>query len=263
MLADAAGISSPEAAKAVDAFTLTPRTAWRSAEPGMSEKDWYPSRFRRRLSLMRRPLIQLDRENDPVVMVTPGIVRENVHAIMRAFHRGEIPSSQARSIEMCKWIGRTNNQQRTKFNSTVAGRMQELGWQVDKEARLTKVLGHPLKRDYGDIDVLAWNAQSGRVLAIECKDLQYHKTIGEVAEQLSDFRGETRKDGKPDHLKRHLDRLEVLKAEKETVASRLGITASIQIEGHLVFKNFVPMQFAWKHMENKVHLSLFKDLHLL
>jgi hypothetical protein len=88
--------------------------------------------------------------------------------------------------------------------------LDELNWEAEPELKPTKLLNRSFDRDYGDIDALAWNRDSGRVLVMECKDLQYHKTIGEVAEQLSDFRGLIRPDGKPDDLKRHLDRLELV-----------------------------------------------------
>ena len=114
---------------------------------------------------------------------------------------------------LCKWLGHANNVQRVEFNSTVAERVRELGWQVEREIKLTKILGRSLDRDYGDVDVLLWCPNSGRVLVMECKDLQFHESIGEVAEQLSDFRGEIGPDGKPDHLKRHLDRVEPISCE--------------------------------------------------
>jgi len=161
---------------------------------------------------------------------------------------------------MCKWIGHANNVQRVEFNSIVADRMRELGWQVNHEVKLTKILGRALDRDYGDIDVLAWCPDSGRVLAIECKDLQFHKSIGEVAEQLADFRGEMRSDGKPDHLKRHLDRVELLAAHRTTVSRALRIASDVQVEGHLVFKNPVPMRFAWDHMASRIRLSFYDEL---
>jgi hypothetical protein len=161
---------------------------------------------------------------------------------------------------MRRWIGHANNVQRTEFNSTVALRMRELGWQVEPQVRLTKILGRPLDRDYGDIDVLAWRPNLGRVLVIECKDVQYNKTLGQVAEQLADFLGEVRPNGKPDHLKKHLNRLEVLSAHKLEVARALKLTSPIELEGHLVFKNPVPMRFAWDRMASRIKLSLFAEL---
>ncbi len=141
--------------------------------------------------------------------------------------------------------------------------MRELGWQVEKEVKLTGLLGRPLDRNYGDIDVLAWRPETGRVLLMECKDLQYNKTLGEVAEQLSDFRGEVAPDGKPDHLKRHLDRLDVLADCEDVISQKLKLLSPINLEGHLVFRNPVPMRFAWDRMAKRVRLSLFTELDLL
>jgi hypothetical protein len=261
MLAAAADISSENASAAVNMLTLMPRPAWRVVTGEFKEKDWYPWRFRRCLSILRRPFIQLDSGDDPVIAFAPGLVREAFHATVVWFHIGEIPAAQARSPEMRKWIGHANNVQRGEFNATVADRMRELGWQVESEVKLTKILGRPLERDYGDIDVFAWRRDSGRVLVMECKDVQFNKAIGEVAEQLADFRGQMRSDGKPDRLKRHLSRLEVLTANEVAISRVLQLALPVRMEGHLVFRNPVPMRFAWDHMARQVQLSIFDELH--
>jgi hypothetical protein len=110
------------------------------------------------------------------------------------------------------------------------------------------------------VDVLAWNQSTGVVLLIECKDLQYHKTLGEVAEQVSDFRGEIKPNGKPDLLKKHLDRLDLIEQHPVEVAAFTGLTSSPDIQGLLVFRNPVPMQFAWEEMKSRLPICLFEDL---
>jgi hypothetical protein len=259
-LADAARIPVEKARAAVETLTLVPRPAWRTVGEPFSNKDWFPWRFRRRLSVLRRPFIQVNEGDDPPILVTPGLVRDALFVMARSFHEGGIPPFQARSLEMVRWIGHANRVQRTEFNLSVADRMRELGWEVKSEVRLTKLLGRSLDRDYGDIDVLAWKPASGQVFVMECKSLQFHKTLGEVAEQLSDFRGETGSDGKPDHLMRHLERLRVLDSHAPQISNSLRLQAPIQMTGHLVFKNPVPMQFAWDKMASKIRLSLFDEL---
>jgi hypothetical protein len=120
-----------------------------------------------------------------------------------------------------------------------------------------------LDRDYGDIDTLAWDPASGRLMVIECKDLHFHKTLGEIAEQLSDFRGVVKSDGKRDLLRKHLDRLDVLERNKDRISARLGLTSKIEIQGYIVFRNAVPMQFAWEKIRGKVKLLLFNELDTL
>lgn len=260
VFSEAAQIPPTTAAASLRILTLVPRPKWRAVSDGFTDKDWFPWRLRRRLSVLRRPFIQLNEEDDPTIVFAPALVRDALYAMVRWFHSGEVPSAHSASTDMRKWIGHANNVQRTEFNSTVACRMRELGWHVEPQVRLTKILGRSLERDYGDIDVLAWRPNSDRVLAIECKDLQYNRTLGQVAEQLADFLGEARADGKPDHLKKHLDRLEVLNANKVDVVKMLKLDTPIQIEGHLVFKNPVPMRFAWDRMASRIKLSLFDDL---
>lgn len=259
-LTSSASLSPQSASNALDMFLSKPRLSWRGVDNEFSSKDWYPWRFRRRLSILRRPLIQIDSGDDPTIVIAPGLLREAFAAMVSWFHKGEIPPTQARSVLMRKWIGHANNLQRSKFNSIVADKMRELGWEARSQVKLTEIFGRPLDRDYGDIDVLAWRRDSGRVLAMECKDVQFLKTLGEVAEQLADFRGEVRPDGTPDHLKRHLNRLEKLAEFRSEVSKFLGLSHAIQIEGHLVFKNPVPMQFAWDHISSRVRLSLFENL---
>lgn len=256
----ATGRASPEASVYLDWLISKPRAEWRRVGPEFTNKDWYPWRFRRRLSILRRPLIQVDNASDPMIVLAPGLLRDAFALSVSRFHRGEVPDVQARSRDMCSWIGYANNIYRREFNSTVAVRLRELGWQAKAEVKLTEILGRPLDRNYGDIDVLAWRPDSGRVIATECKDVQYLKTMGEVAEQLADFRGEVRSDGEPDHLRRHLDRLAVLAANLPSVAKFLKLALPIRLEGHLVFRNPVPMQFSWDEKTKGVRLSIFDEL---
>jgi hypothetical protein len=260
VFAEAAGIAVGNAHAALDNLILGPRPAWRLVKDPFVNKDWFPWRFRRRLSVLRRPLIQVDEGADPTIVVAPGLVRDALFFTVRSFHDGGAPASQARSREMVRWLGHANRVQRSQFNLFVADRMRELGWQVEPEMSLPKLLARPLDRNYGDIDVLAWKPASGQVLVMECKNLQFHKTLGEVAEQLSDFRGETRPDGKSDHLKKHLERVRVLNSHSEAVARSLKLQAPIQMTGYLVFKNPVPMQFAWHKITNMIGILLFEEL---
>jgi hypothetical protein len=146
---------------------------------------------------------------------------------------------------MLKWLGHTNNVTRTAFNESVASQLRDLGWKSASDYKISRLLGIPLDRDYGDVDALAWDPKSGRVLAIECKDLHFHKTLGEIAEQLSDFRGETRPDGKRDLLRKHLDRIITMESHKSAIRKRLALEEDPQIEAYVVFKNPVPMEFSW------------------
>lgn len=241
------------------AWTLAPRAHWRDIPEGFEERDINPWRFRRRLTTLRRPFIQLDETDDPTILVAPGFVRDAFGYVLRNFYRGDFPPRQLKPL-MRAWTGKTADEQGKKFTKDVADRLMELGWRTDTEVKITKLLRKGFDRDYGDVDVLAWNEETGRVLIIECKDVQYRKSFGEIAEQLSDFRGELGRDGKPDLLLKHLNRVALISEHPAELASYVELSKAVTIGSHLVFRNPVPMQFAWERMEARVRLNLFSGL---
>jgi hypothetical protein len=244
----------------VEVLTFKSRARWRDVPLGYDEKDRQPWRFRRRLSLLRKPLVQIDDAVDPTMIIAPGILRDAFAYMFGTFHRGDYPPWQLRP-KMKRWAGISREQIGKEFSAEVAKRLNELGWQTETEVKITKLLRKGFPRNYGDVDVLAWNPATGRVLVIECKDVQYRKTDGEIAEQLADFRGELGSDGKPDLLRRHLDRVELISQHVPEVTRYIGFDRAPRIESHLVFKNPVPMQFAWKRMAKRVELHILADLH--
>lgn len=251
---------SPEAAvRIVDALSFVTRPRWRDVPPEFDEKDRFPWRFRRRLSVLRRPLLQIDNGVDPLLVVAPGIARDAVVYMLGNYYRGDYPLWQLKP-KMKSWTGRSRDRMGSVFARKVAERLTELGWETVVERKVTEILRAGFDRDYGDVDVLAWNAQSCRVLVCECKDLQYRKTEGEIAEQLMDYRGEINERGKRDDLRKHLDRLELLSRNLEQLRSFVGILGVPIVEGHLVFSNPVPMQFAWEQMRARTGLCIFADL---
>jgi len=161
---------------------------------------------------------------------------------------------------MKAWVGKERDKMGKEFSGEVAARLKELGWQVDTEVHITKLLRKGFGLDYGDIDVLAWKPESGRVLLVECKDVQHRKTDGEIAEQLLDFRGELDGNGKLDLVLKHLRRIELVETHLPNVIRYLKLSAQLTLEGRLVFKNPVPMKFAWERMRKRVPLHLFSEL---
>jgi hypothetical protein len=266
LLAKAAGISARRASESLALWALQTRPKWVIAPDNFKNRDWQPWRFRRRLSVLRRPFFEIEAAADPEIIFAPGLVSDAFMATIGWLHNGDIHQSETRSAEMESWIGHVNNENGNTFTREVEAELNGLGWKTEREIYLTKLLARGSDerfgdlKPYGDIDVLAWRPDSQRILAIECKDVQFRKTPGEVAEQLADFRGELKPTGKPDLLRKHLNRIEVLNANIDDVARRLKLNPPVSIEGHLVFRNPVPMQYAWEHMASRIRLSLFKEL---
>ena len=249
-------------AKIMDAFSLFPRASWRELPAGYDEKDISPWRFRRRLSVLRRPLLQLSAADDPEILVAPGFVREAFVYVVGNYYYGSYPDRHL-GPAMRKYAGRARGRDGKQFNLEVARKMDTLGWKTQTEVAVTKIVGKGLDRNYGDVDVLAWHAEARRILVVECKDLQFRKTHGEIAEQLRDFAGVTKSDGKGDSLRKHLDRVQVLRSHHAEVCKFLGLDRGSSIESHLVFRNPVPMQFVAGPLKDECSLHTLASLNLL
>lgn len=254
-------MGSPEIAeKVVNFFSLTPRASWWELPAEHKFSDIAPWRFRRRLSLLRRPILQLTQDGDPVYLIAPGLVREGFSLTLGNYYEGAYPDVHLGEA-MKQYVGFARERDGKEFNDKVSRRMEELGWRVESEVLLTKILNKSLDRNYGDVDVLAWDPNSGRVLVMECKDLQFRKTYGEIAEQLSDFRGEVTSGGKSrDSLRKHLDRLEILRSHAAQLQRYLSMNALSVVESHLVFSHPVPMQFSEGSIKTLAEMHTYEQL---
>lgn len=240
------------------AFSLKPRPTWSSTPDGFEPKDWYPWRFRRRLSVISRPILQLGFDDSEKYLIAPGMIRDGVAKVLDYCYTGGYDARAFPEGRMRSWIGAAENLRGHQFNSDVAQRLRDLGWQARSDIKLSEILNAKLERNYGDIDVLAW--RDSRVLAIECKDLELAMTTSDVARQLYDFRGEYRPDGKPDRLAKHLARLSKLHEEHERVRKFVRSSPSVTLEGMLVFSQIVPMLFADIPSKFDVRIATIEDV---
>lgn len=255
---DRGEIDRQTACKFLEMFSSKPRKQWDEVDPPYDEKDIQIWRFKRRLSLLRKPLMQLDDSKDPLIIFTPGMVRDALMYQIEQFYSGELSHERLFSVEMKSWKENVDGSRGKALELEVKQRLEELGWKTRHSVKVTELLQRSkqsFSRDYGAVDVLAWNKSSGRVVVLECKDVLFRKTPGEVAEQLTDFMGVVKPNGKRDELRKHLDRLDILCDEPDALKKFCMLDTSPDIEGLLVFRNHVPMQWAWERLNEKTAIS--------
>lgn len=253
-------LSKDEVGVILAELSNAPRTGWFDVPEGYSDKDRQPWRYRRRLSLVNKPIAQLTTEPDPTLFVTPGLVRDGFAAFVHAVHQGHFPQASFKSKAMRSWAGRQGDERGAEFARRVRDRLTELGWQTKLERELPEILGTSLPEDYGDVDVIAYNIESGRVFLLECKDLAHQKTPGEVAEQLSKFRGELTDKGKKDLLMKHLVRVKKLRENPDRLKRYLELNAPPEVHDALVFRHPVPMKYAVDSMAKETIVMLYDEL---
>jgi hypothetical protein len=246
------------ASTVVTAFESLPRKSWKVVPPGFDDLDRQPWRFRRRLSVARRPLIRLGEGDNADVLVAPGIVREALASTVINMYEGNYEVARLSSRAMRKWSGKIAGEQGAKFQEDVAVKLRELGWTVRTSVKFGEILGRDPEKDLGDIDVLAWRSD-GRVALLECKRLSLAKTPSEVAKQLSKFRGVADENGVPDLLARHLNRWKIARENAGALSAFTKVSTTAP-EAGLVFSNTVPMQFALQGMSEKLSVNTIDDL---
>lgn len=254
------GVSPVNAEKLVTAWSLAPRKKWDDQKPsGARRQDWYPWRHQRRLSLLARPIVQLEAGEDAKCIVAPVIAEHALSYALRA-HSARLPVSFFSSEEMQRWIGATIDKLGHDFNTKVAARLLELGLDAEAEVLMTQFGG---KAADGDVDVVAWNDSAGHVYAIECKRLLPDKTVGEIAERLIEFGPDYHEpDGRRGPTRRHLDRLVILRNNADRIAKITGIEpARQQLISCLVTSALVPMQFQKNLTSSFEVIADFDQLH--
>lgn len=255
-LVTSSGCPEADARAFLEAFALPSRQTWFDVPDGFARRDREAWRFRRRLSVLRRPILAPGEET---FLVAPGMIREALEYLLRNFRDGAFDKAFAGAAAMRSWIGEANNRRGHAFNAEVAAALATLGWRTVSDLKVTALLRKGFPRDYGDIDVLAWHPVEGRVLLVECKDLHFHKTMGEIAEHLADFRGGIDEKGRPDHLRKHLDRHAVVTEHRDAVMRYTRLPGPVRIECHVVFRDPVPVAVQ-KRMVPEVRMTLFSDL---
>lgn len=233
-------VGAVDGQRTFEALVLCPRDRWDENPPANARaRDWYPWRFNRRLSVLRRPLIQISQEKDPIVVLAPSLLANSLGYITMAEIGGR-PETLFDSPEMISFVGKAAARSGHDFARKVESRLRVLNWNTAREVGLTQFGGEaPL----GDVDVLCWRPSSGAVYVIECKSLRFDKTLGETGERLAEYAAGN-VSGKRTPLQKHLDRMAFFKANRETLADFTSIAGPrLRLRSALVTEHLGSLQF--------------------
>ena len=233
------GLTASQVDAFVTNFCFSPRDRWDSAPAGFVDKDWYPWRFRRRLSLMARPVVRTGLGERDALLYAPGLVHDAFANLVVGSSVGAFDAEYFASSEMRAWIGAINNKKGHEFNEQVAEEFRKLNFKARASVQMTEFNVPADMGDLGDIDVLAWSAATGVVYVTECKNLRFAMTVGEIVDQLTRFRGEA-----DDELHKHLRRCQWLSQNLDRLAQIIGYHGGLRLEPLMVSNTIVPMQFA-------------------
>ncbi|WP_170565953.1 hypothetical protein [Ruegeria atlantica] len=219
-------------------FLLPSRDNWETIPEGHNIKDIYPWKYGRRLSIVTRPILGMDVDGLEKAVVAPTILRRGFAYVFDGAFNGTLDQDFFNSPKMRNdWWGVASEGH--TFNADVAKKLSDQGWLVRQEIKLEEILNAKLDKNYGDVDVLAWNDTDNKVYLMECKDLSAARNYSEIAAQLSDYQGE----GKKDKLRKHLDRVRIAKENIAKIA-KFCDKSNPEVISCLICSGVVPMQYS-------------------
>jgi len=219
----------------LNAFGLATRSSWETRPgPPYNQSDIWPWLFERRLSLMLRPVLILDKTSDPLLVFGVRQIDMGVRYASTLLETGDWPRDKLLSEAGRAYVDEEGNRRGHAFEALVAEMIRGGSWQA-LESIPMKRLGAP--KQLGDLDVLGVSKDGRRWWVIECKWFGAARTPREIANWLHDFRG---RDG--DKLDRHLKRLAWICEHRDRVAARLGLAViPDSIEPKIVTTSPVPL----------------------
>ncbi|MCP4099360.1 MAG: hypothetical protein GY748_24315 [Planctomycetaceae bacterium] len=226
-------------------LTLKRRSSWISDISG-SDIDF--GRFDRPFSLINRPLLMLDdNEDDPLVLVSPVLVSDSTMYSISGLMNGLLNNAFWQSSEARRFAGVQGNISGEKFETEVAERLTELGLETRLRCKLSALLNQKTPPELGDIDVLAITADKSRIWVIEAKNLRLCRTEAESAARMSEYRGQMREDSKgrkkPDKMLRHTQRVQYLRCHSEALVKTLNLPKIPDVRGLLIVDAPQPINF--------------------
>lgn len=254
------GLSSQVIAACIQAFSSKPRDKWDASPDGFMSSAWYPWQFQRQLSLVSRPIVQLENTDDPECLIAPAMIIAHIAKFVSDAREGALdPRMFKQSGLMFKWIGVVNGERGEAFNEVVAERFRRTGWKAQANLSDGELLNRKKNPAFGDVDVLAWDEAGRRVLIVECKDLSFDKTIGEIARRLSNYQGLLKNNGKRDDLRKHLDRCEEIEANIAQLSRFVGFEV-VLLDRVLLFSQSTPIQFSKIAEQHSVTICTIADV---
>lgn len=226
-------------------LTLQRRSSWTA---GLPEADIDLGRFDRPFSLINRPLLMVDdKQDDPLVLMSPVLVSDSVMYSLSGLMEGNLNNSFWQSDRARSYAGEQGRLAGEEFEESVAQRLRELGLDASSRSKLSAILNQKVPPELGDVDVFAITEARDRVYAIEAKDLRLCRTETEAAARMSEYRGRTVQDSKgrekPDKMLRHIRRVQYLRDRADAIAKNLKLPKKPEVKGLLIVDAPQPMNF--------------------
>lgn len=200
ILIERTGLVSEEISIILNNFSLTTRADWNTVLLPFVKQDTYPWRYNRQLSLLRRPIIRLEKAGKTVFYV-------GLRQVMIAYQYldDQVTSGRLKTVspEMNRYIGQILNLKGKEFTQRCYNWLNEHfdreRFIFDREVKIDVKGRLVSSSNLGDIDILIIDMQRKKIISVECKHVTPARITSEFATELRKFES----DWISKHLRRH------------------------------------------------------------
>ena len=147
---------------------------WSEVQPWRSYREW---------SLINKPLIRISIDGIDNLLFGPKAL---LLAIRHLLDRASAGLLRGTTKSFKQIMSQLANQTGSKLENDTASRIEIFGWSTRTRIK-RQIKGNDGESFWGEVDVLAWNAEKRRLIVMECKDLQRALNPYAFAQELQRF----------------------------------------------------------------------------
>lgn len=234
------------AKKCIIRLSLDKRENYLTPPKGLIGKDIFPWSYNRELSYLRRPVIRYQYDNG-IVMCMFGF-RSCVQAgiqLSDLLYSGRL-RYVGRKIETL--LGKFKVIKGAVFNDEVRSFLAKIPmmrvWEYDVTIKPEGYFS--ADKDYGDIDVMAYDTSRDILYLIECKNTNTAKNVKEMKTEMDEYLGRgdnPDSDKKKALVLKHLRRHRWITEHINEVAKRIGTTVIPQVKSMMLTATVIPTSY--------------------
>lgn len=162
-------------------FSLNDRIAVENINaPNLNKSDFYPWRYNRNLSLLRKPIIICKMGDIEYMIVGARSLVDSCHYLVSSIYDTRL---KCNSKKMKSFISALNHEKGNDFTESMFNKIRRLlddSIIIDKEVEISPDGKLKNDKDIGDIDLLIIDPKIKKIIAIECKNINVSRTPYEM-----------------------------------------------------------------------------------
>ena len=245
ILNDKTNLSLSEINSFLNHFGLTTRGNIEIPPEGYNYSDIFPWRYNRKLSYLLRPVIIVKNENDEDTVIFSARHLSSAYGNLHYALINGILKVDSQYKKINSFLANRNNVKGKEFRNEVANWL--------KQKPNLEVIPHEYKiprkgqaKDYGDIDVLAFDKKKKIIYCIECKNTKQTKIIYEFSVSIQNYIEK--------QLPKHLNRIQWVKENKQILSQRFNFDFTVFSVKSLLVSSF---QLPLKLIENVKDVEIY------